>query len=404
MNRATLPSESAASPSLFTTLSLLWLAGAAIRIPLLAVPPVIPLIHGELHMTETQVGLLMGLPLSMFALAAIPGSLLIARFGVLVVATCGLAIATLASASRAVATDIWTLYAATLLMGFGVAIFQPAFPTLVRIWSPSRAWLANAVSTNGMLMGVTFTAALSIPVVLPLVGQSWRLDLLIWSVPGLVTTLLYIVAAPRGRTGTTGRPPAASQWMPNWRSRELWLLGITLGVNNALFFASNAFVPDYLTHTGRGGMIGVTLAWLNGAQLIGSFMMLFMAEKLQRGTWPFTIFGPVTLAGLLGIVVCDGIWVVVSAAAAGLGAAVTFIVTFGLPAILSPPGEVHRMAGGMFTISYTIAVILPVVCGACWDLTGLPWTAFMPMAACAVILTIFGTMLSSRNAARERSV
>ena len=31
----------------------------------------------------------------------------------------------------------------------------------------------------------------------------------------------------------------------------LWLLGITLGANNALFFAANAFVPDYLTSTGR---------------------------------------------------------------------------------------------------------------------------------------------------------
>jgi MFS transporter, CP family, cyanate transporter len=398
MNRPPLPGESPASPPLFTVLSLLWLAGVTIRMPLLAVPPVIPLIHDDLHMSETQVGLLIGMPLSMFALAAIPGSLLIARFGVLVVATCGLAIVSLASAARAAVTDIWTLYAATLAMGFGVAIFQPSFPTLVRIWSPSRAWLANAVSTNGMLMGVTFTAALSIPVVLPLVGQSWRYDLLIWSVPGLVTTLLYIVAAPRRRTGTAGRPAAASLWMPNWRSRELWLLGIALGANNALFFASNAFVPDYLTHTGRGDMIGVTLGWLNGAQLIGSFMMLFMTERLQRGTWPFTIFGPVTLAGLVGIVLCDGVWVVVSAAAAGLGAAVTFIVSFGLPAILSPPGEVHRMAGGMFTISYTIAVIVPVLCGACWDLTGLPWTAFMPIAACAVIMTIFGTMLSARNA------
>ena len=394
----TKPGESPASPSIVTVLSLLWLAGAAIRIPLLAVPPVIPLIHDDLHMSETQVGLLIGMPLSMFALAAIPGSLLIARFGVLVVATCGLAIATLASAARAAVTDIWALYAATLVMGFGVAIFQPAFPTLVRIWSPARAWLANAVSTNGMVMGVTFTAALSIPVVLPLTGQSWRYDLLIWSVPGLVTTLLYIVAAPRSRTGTAGRPAAASQWMPNWRSRELWLLGIALGTNNALFFATNAFVPDYLTHTGRGGMIGVTLGWLNGAQVIGSFVMLFMAERLQRGTWPFTIFGPVALAGVLGIVLCDGVWVVISAAAAGLGAAVTVIVTFGLPAILSPRGEVHRMAGGMFTMSYTIAVIVPVLCGACWDLTGLPWTAFMPIAAGAVIMTIFGTMLTSQKA------
>jgi CP family cyanate transporter-like MFS transporter len=105
---------------------------------------------------------------------------------------------------------------------------------------------------------------------------------------------------------------------------------------------------------------------------------------------------------LLGIVLCDGVWVVVSAAAAGLGAAVTFIVSFGLPAILSPPGEVHRMAGGMFTISYSIAVIVPVLCGASWDLTGLPWTAFMPIAACAIIMTIFGTMLSARNASSER--
>ena len=119
-----------------------------------------------------------------------------------------------------------------------------------------------------------------------------------------------------------------------------------------------------------------------------------MSERLQRRSWPFTIFGPVTALGLIGMVLCDGIWIVVSAAAAGIGAAVTFIVTFGLPAILSPPGEVHRMAGGMFTISYSIALIVPVICGACWDFTGLPWTAFMPMALCAVGLTIFGTALT----------
>ena len=397
MNAMPAPGERPATPHLFTTLVLLWLAGAAIRIPLLAVPPVIPLIHDDLHMSETQVGILIGLPLVMFALAAVPGSLLIARFGVLAVATAGLAICSLAAAARSAAGDIWTLYAATLLMGFGVAIFQPSFPTLVRLWAPARAWLANAVSTNGMLVGATFASASSIPVILPMVGGNWRTDLLIWSVPGFVATLLYVVAAPRARNspGTESRP---NPW-PNWRSSQLWLLGVTLGVNNALFFAANAFVPDYLTHTGRAGMIGTTLAALNGSQLVGSFVMLAMAERFQRGLWPFTIFGPFTLLGLIGIVLCDGVWIVVSAAAAGLGAAVTFIVTFGLPAILSAPGEVPRMAGGMFTISYTIAVIVPILCGACWDITGLPWTAFLPMMLCAVGLTIFGTMLTSRRTA-----
>ena len=399
MNAPTSPGRGPAAPSLSLVLVLLWLAGAAIRIPLIAVPPVIPLLHGELHMSETQVGLLMGLPLSMFALAAIPGSLLIARFGVLTVATCGLAIATLAAASRALAFDLWTLYAATLAMGFGVAIFQPALPTLVRLWAPTRAWLGNAVATNGMLMGATLAVALTIPMVLPLVGGSWRLDLLAWSLPGLLATLLYIFAAPRHR-GTGGqRAGVPPRWWPDWRSRQLWLLGIALGVNNALWFAANAFIPDYLTSIGRSDLIGASLGWLSGAQLIGSFVMLFTAERLQRQSWPFTLFGPLTLAGLLGIVLCDGIWIVVSAAAAGLGAAVTFIVTFGLPAILSPSGEVHRMAGGMFTISYTIAVIVPIVCGAAWDLTGLPWMSFMPMVLCAVILTIFGTLLTWKRTA-----
>ncbi len=54
-------------------MGVLWLAGVAMRMTILAMPPVIPLVHDELHMSETQVGLLIGLPLSMFALAADPG-------------------------------------------------------------------------------------------------------------------------------------------------------------------------------------------------------------------------------------------------------------------------------------------------------------------------------------------
>ena len=401
MNRPVLPGEVQAAPHLFAVLALLWLAGAAIRIPLLAVPPVIPLIHDDLHMSETQVGLLMGMPLAMFALAAVPGSLLIARFGVLAVATSGLAIATLAAAARSAAAEVWTLYAATLLMGFGVAIFQPCLSTLVRLWAPARSWLANAATTNGMVMGITLVSALTTPVVLPAVGGSWRSDLLVWCIPGLIAIALFVVAALRGHGGAAAADVSVQSGWPNWKSPQLWLLGIALGSNNALFFASNAFVPDYLTSTGRGDMIGTTLGWMNGTQLIGSFFMLAMSERLQRKSWPFTIFGPITVLGLIGVVLCDGIWMLVSATALGIGAAATFVVTFGLPAILSPPGEVHRMAGGMFTISYGLAVVVPVLCGACWDLTGLPWMAFVPMVLCAIGMTIFGTALTLQSARQQ---
>ena len=64
-------------------LLLLWLAGVALRLTILAVPPVIPLIHDDLHLSETQVGILSGLPMVLFAGAAIAGSLMIARLGAL---------------------------------------------------------------------------------------------------------------------------------------------------------------------------------------------------------------------------------------------------------------------------------------------------------------------------------
>src|SRR2546423_15674461 len=66
----------------WTRLVLLWLGGVDLRLTLLAVPPLIPLIHRELNLDEKAVGALVSLPVVLFALAAVPGSLLIARLGV----------------------------------------------------------------------------------------------------------------------------------------------------------------------------------------------------------------------------------------------------------------------------------------------------------------------------------
>jgi CP family cyanate transporter-like MFS transporter len=76
------PTPDQTRADLVRLLALLWLGGVASRMPILAIPPVIPLIHDDLHLSETAVGFLIGLPLGMFALAAVPGSLFVARPGV----------------------------------------------------------------------------------------------------------------------------------------------------------------------------------------------------------------------------------------------------------------------------------------------------------------------------------
>jgi MFS transporter, CP family, cyanate transporter len=111
-----------APTNLARRLILLWLAGAAMRLTVLAIPPVIPLIHTDLRMTEAEVGFLIGVPLLVFALAAVPGSLLVARLGTVLTVMIGIVVTALAGASRGAAVDLWQLYAATVAMGFGIAI------------------------------------------------------------------------------------------------------------------------------------------------------------------------------------------------------------------------------------------------------------------------------------------
>ncbi len=392
-----------AAPHPLLALGLLWLAGAAMRIPLLAVPPVIPLIHDDLHMTETEVGLLIGMPLVVFAVAAIPGSLLIARYGATAIAIVGLFVAAAAAASRAAAPNVWLLYVATMAMGFGVAIMQPAIPTLVRQWTPQRIGLATAVSSNGILVGVAAGPALTIPLVLPLAGQSWRLDLLIWTVPGLITALLFVALATRLPARSTMPDATPRRWWPDWTNPLIWLLGLTFGSNNAFYYSVNAFLPDYLTSTGRADLIGPALGWMNVSQLIASFVLLATAQRMQRRAWPYLVFGLLPAVGVVGMVLLDGLWIVAAASVTGFSLAVTFVMTFALPPTLASPDDVHRLAGGMFAIAYAIAVIVPVACGAVWDLTGIPWTAFLPVGLCALTLTTLGIVLTRRSGASGRA-
>src|SRR5881398_851666 len=63
-------------------LLLLWLGGIDLRLTMLAVPPLIPLIHHELNLDEKSVGALVSGPVLILALASVPGSLLIAKLGV----------------------------------------------------------------------------------------------------------------------------------------------------------------------------------------------------------------------------------------------------------------------------------------------------------------------------------
>jgi len=383
-------------------LALLWLAGACLRLTVLAVPPVIPLLHADLHLSETQIGALSSLPPLLFAIAAVPGSLLIARFGLIPALLIGLLLNALGGAARGAVVDASFLYATSIVMAAGVAIMQPIMPPLVRAFFPERIGFATALFSNGMLVGEILPAALTIPLVLPLVDGSWRLSFAIWALPVLLTAAFVAVFARSLRDTGTAAPTGNARWWPDFRSPLIWQLGIILGCVNAIYFVSNAFLPDFVIAQGRPDLVGPALSALNVGQLPAAFVMLPLAGRLLTRPSAYAATGLASLAALIGMVTAHGIGIVVFAGVLGFTDALTLILALALPSVLSAPDDVHRTSAGMFTISYSCAMLAAVLGGALWDMTHMPIASFAPVALCGIVIAaLAGTV---RHAAPSTAI
>jgi MFS transporter, CP family, cyanate transporter len=367
-------------------LVLLWWAGASLRLTILAVPPVILAIREELQLSATEVGLLSGLPVAMFALAALPGSLLIARLRARGALVCGLLIVACGTALRGAVWSAGSLYAATAAMGAGVAILQPTMPVLVREWLPERIGFATAIYSNGLLAGELIAVWLT-PVILPAIGGSWRAGLAVWAVPVAITALATLLLTPqaKGERPATGNPQF---WWPDWKNPLIWRLGLLFGCVNASYFAGNAFLPAYLENAGRGDLVQPALTALNFCQLPASLLIAVTAKELERRAWPYVAAAIAAALSVAGIVFMSGSWAVFWSGLFGFAIAASMILGLTLPPLLSSPKDVGRTSAAMFTLSYSMGVGVAFACGVISDLTGSAAAAFIPIGLCTVLLGV----------------
>jgi CP family cyanate transporter-like MFS transporter len=381
---------------LLSLLALLWLAGTGLRLTILAIPPVIPMIRLDLGMSETEIGILSGLPPVLLGLAAVPGSLLIARLGAVPTLAIGLLVSAAFAGLRAVSPDALILFLMTIGTGLGISFMQVALPPVVREWLPQCIQFATAVYANGLLMGETIPVALMLPVIMPLTGGSWRLSLALWSLP--VALIGAAVAfAPRGADKNEAGARTARRWWPDWRDGRIWRLGFMLGSLNASYFSTNAFLPDFLHILHREDLISPALIAINFGQVPASFLLLGIAHRLDRRAWPYVVVAIATMTGVACIASGIPLLLVSGAALAGFAIAAALVLILALPPLLSAPEDVPRTTAGMFTISYSCAVVVPIISGLGWDLLHIPAIAFLPIFLCGFLLIGFAATFDFRG-------
>jgi len=360
------PSTSPSSASLLPVALLLWLAGVYLRIPILVAPPLAPFIGDELALSQTLTGALTTLPILMLAIGAMPGSLSISRNGPRNTLALAMVVMVIGSAGRGLAPDTLTLMLTSAVMGVGIAMMQPALPALLPRWlEPKHLAFGSAIYMNGMLMGEFIGAGITLPVIMPLLDNSWRATMLVWSLPALL-----VAAALFLPKRDLARPTRKVAWLPDWKNPLTLKLGLLLGVSGSLFFGVNAYLGALLEQRGEFDKLTEALFWYNFAQVIASLLMLKMARYWVGRKAPLIIMLIFSLLGTIGMLVFTGWWAIASATFMSFTAGVLLIMMVALPPLLVPSSETGRLSAGNFLVGYTIAFTVPMLGGLLSDWTG----------------------------------
>ncbi|SHK11230.1 MFS transporter, CP family, cyanate transporter [Marinobacter antarcticus] len=345
---------------------LLWLAGVYLRIPILVAPPLAPFIADELALSQTLTGALTTLPILMLAIGAMPGSLSISRIGPRNTLALAMVIMVIGSAGRGLAPGTFTLFLTSAVMGLGIAMMQPALPALLPRWlEPKHLAFGSAIYMNGMLMGEFIGAGITLPLIMPLLENSWRATLLVWSLPALL-----VAAALFLPKRDLARPTRKVAWLPDWQNPLTLKLGLLLGVSGSMFFGVNAYMGALLEQRGEFENLTEALFWYNFAQVIASLLMLKMARHWVGRKAPLIIMLIFSLLGTLGMLVFTGWWAIASATFMSCTAGVLLIMMVALPPLLVPASETGRLSAGNFLIGYTMAFAVPMLGGLLSDWTG----------------------------------
>lgn len=372
---------------------LLWLAGVYLRIPVLVAPPLAPFISDELALTQALTGALTTLPILMLAIGAMPGSLAISRIGPRNTLAMAMVIMVIGSAGRGLVPDTTTLMVASAVMGLGVAMMQPALPALLPRWlAPHHLAIGSAIYMNGMLMGEFIGAGITLPVLMPLLDNSWRATLLAWSLPALL-----VAAALFLPKRDLARPVRRSAWLPDWKNPLTLRIGLLLGLSGSMFFGLNAYMGNLLEQQGHFEKLADALFWYNFAQVVASLLMLKMARFWVGKRSMIILMAVLSIVGTSGTIVLEGWPAIFSATLMSFVAGILLILLVALPPLLVRSEETGRLSAGTFLVGYTLAFSVPMIGGLIADWSGDIRHAIMVMVGYSLLVLPIAFTLDLRR-------
>jgi DHA1 family multidrug resistance protein-like MFS transporter len=237
------------------------------------VPPLVPQLVRDVHLTTTEVGILVSAYPAGVLLAAIPSMAVVDRWGVKFATLLGLGVLVAATLGFGWGTSPLLLDASRFVQGVGGAV----------AWAGALAWLTSTTPTGrrGSVIGGAVGAALVGMVVGPAIGA-----LASHAGRGLVFTTLAVVlallalGAPSGAPGAEPRRGSVQALIKLLRSRRAAIGNALLLVIGVVGGTLWTLMPLLVAH--RRGDAAVIAAILAASYLLAAMFNIFLGRVSDR--------------------------------------------------------------------------------------------------------------------------
>jgi MFS family permease len=347
----------------------------------------VPLIHDELGLSGTQLGVLLSVFYYSYVLAMVPAGWLGERYGAHRVLAAGVAIWSVATLLTGFATGFWTLLLLRLLLGVGESAGFPCssqlFATQLRL---GQIDMANGVMSFSYLVGPAIGTVLG-GLLMPVYG--WRAVFAVFGALSLlwIWPLLRIRLQPLARATGDPSDPAVPPFSLILKQRGLWGTSLGLFASNYNFYFILAWLPDYLVRE-RGFSMGVMAAVAGSAYLINAISALaagwVVAAWTRSGRSSNAFYKSLmafshiaSLGAMIGMTVLPVQGCIACLCLFEIGLGLMSPGVYAIPQIMAGPAATGRWVGVQNGCGNLAGVLAPMLTGILLDATGHFSSAFI---------------------------
>lgn len=360
--------------------------------------PLVGMIQEDVGLAHWSAGLLMSLPLIVFAVMSPLVPKIASRLTNERTLLVGLISLFIGIAIRSIPNP-FLLFAGTLLAGLGIAIGNVLLPAVVKERFPNKFGLMTSVYSTSMGLVASLASGISIPLAVDL-NLGWQGAQMVWAIPVIMALILWAFLSKNHqsdkRVSQQKQSTSSSQM---WRSSLAWQIAIFMGFQSFSFYVTISWLTEILQ---SHGISIETAGWLlSFTQLVGlpaSFVIPVLAGRFQSQLWLSFVLGIFAVLGYSGLLFGSTYSIlIVSIIFIGIALGGSFPLALTYIGLRTRNSQQAAALSGMAqSTGYVLAAVGPLFIGYLYDLTH-AWTVpLILLIVVSVILMVFG-MFSGRN-------